>query len=150
MAVLRRGGMLPQAYVYPATRRAPRDLLRRRMDLTRKRAELLAPIQNTNRQYTLPERGKKRAYHANRDGVAERCPDPAGQQSMAGARARLGYSAPLLHALEWHLVKAATQPDAPTLYLLHTVPGIGKSLRLVLRYELHDSQRFPSVQDFVA
>ena len=41
IAVLLRGGMLPQAYVYPAAMRATRDLLRRRMYLTRKRAELL-------------------------------------------------------------------------------------------------------------
>jgi hypothetical protein len=40
MAVLRRGGMLPQAYVYPARRRATRDLRRRRPHLLRKRAEL--------------------------------------------------------------------------------------------------------------
>jgi transposase len=50
IAVLRRGGMLPQAYVSPAAMRATRDLLRRRMSLTRKRAELLAHIQNTNSQ----------------------------------------------------------------------------------------------------
>ena len=40
IAVLLRGGMLPQAYVYPAEMRATRDLLRRRMHLMRKRAEL--------------------------------------------------------------------------------------------------------------
>src|SRR2546428_10693893 len=48
IAVLLRGGMLPQAYVYPAEMRATRDLLRRRLPLTRKRAELLAHIQHTN------------------------------------------------------------------------------------------------------
>src|SRR5215470_9033684 len=53
IAVLLRGGMLPQAYVYPAAMRATRDLLRRRMHLMRKRAELLAHIQNTNSQYNL-------------------------------------------------------------------------------------------------
>jgi hypothetical protein len=68
IAVLLRGGMLPQAYVYPAEMRATRALLRRRMHLTRKRAELLAHIQNTNRQYNLPEIGKKLAYKANRTG----------------------------------------------------------------------------------
>ena len=40
MAVLRRGGMLPQADVDPAERRATRDLLRRGLPLRRKRAEL--------------------------------------------------------------------------------------------------------------
>ena len=50
IAVLFRGGLLPQAYVYPAAMRATRDLLRRRMHLTRKRAELLAPIPHTHSQ----------------------------------------------------------------------------------------------------
>jgi transposase len=77
IAVLLRGGMLPQAYVYPAEMRATRDLLRRRMHLMRKRAELLAHIQNTTSQYNLPEIGKKIAYKANREGVAERFPEPA-------------------------------------------------------------------------
>ena len=40
IAVLVRGGMFPQAYVYPSEMRATRDLLRRRCHLARKRAEL--------------------------------------------------------------------------------------------------------------
>ena len=82
IAVLLRGGMLPQASVYPEEMRATRDLLRRRLHLTRKRAELLAHIQHTNSQYNLPEMGKKIAYKANRDGVAARFPDPAVQKSV--------------------------------------------------------------------
>jgi transposase len=58
-ALLLRGGMLPQAYVYSAEMRATRDLLRRRIYLMRKRAELLTHVQNTNSQYDLPEIGKK-------------------------------------------------------------------------------------------
>src|SRR5262250_2244634 len=66
IAMLLRGGMLPQAYVYPAEMRATRDLLRRRTHLMRKRADLLAHVQNTNSQYNLPAIGKKIAYKANR------------------------------------------------------------------------------------
>jgi transposase len=150
IAVLLRRGMLPQAYVYPADMRATRDLLRRRLSLTRKRAELLAHIQNTNSQYNLPEIGKKLAYKANRDGVAERFPDLAVQKSMEVDLALLGYYEPLLRALELHIVKAAQQHDPNTLYLLQTVPGIGKILSLVLLYASHDIQRFPSVQDVVS
>ena len=40
IAVLLRGGLLPQAYVYPAAMRSTRDLLRRRLHLVRKRGEL--------------------------------------------------------------------------------------------------------------
>ena len=150
IAVLLRGGMLPQAYVYPADMRATRDLLRRRRSLTRQRAELLAHIQNTNSQYTLPEIGKKLAYKANRDGVAERFPELAVHKSMAVDLALLGSDEPLLRDLEWHIVKAAQQHDPNTLYLLQTVPGIGQILRLVLLYEIHDMRRFPSVQDVVS
>jgi hypothetical protein len=66
MTALLRGGMLPQAYVYPAEMRATRDLLRRRTHLMRQRAELLAHVQHTNSQYNLPDIGKKIAYQANR------------------------------------------------------------------------------------
>src|SRR4030043_1598896 len=75
IAVLLRGGMIPMAYVYPEKMRATRDLLRRRNHLMRKRAELLAHVQNTNYQYNLPDIGKKVAYKANREGVAEHFPD---------------------------------------------------------------------------
>ena len=48
LAVLRRGGMRPQADVSPTDMRATRDLLRRRMPLRHTRAELLAHIHNTH------------------------------------------------------------------------------------------------------
>jgi transposase len=150
MAVLLRGGMLPQASVSPAARRAPRDLRRRRMSLTRQRAALLAHLQHTHSQDHRPEIGKKLAYTANRDGVAERFPDPAVPKSMAVARARLGYDEPRLRALEWPIVKAARQHDAHTLSRLQTGPGIGQILSLVLLEERHDLQRFPRGQDFVS
>jgi len=150
IAVVRRGGMLPQAYVSPADRRATRDLLRRRMDLTRKRAELLAHIQHTHSQDHLPEMGQQLADKANRDGVAERFPDPAVQKSMAVDLARLGDDDPLRSDLAWHIVNAAQPHDANPLDRLQTGPGIGNILRLVLLDAIHDLQRVPSVQDFVA
>jgi transposase len=150
IAVLLRGGMLPQAYVYPAKMRATRDLLRRRMHLMRKRAELLAHVQNTNHQYNLPEIGKKLAYKANRAGVAERFPDPAVQKNIEGDLALIGYYDQLLHDVELSIVNTAKQHDAQTLYRLQSVPGIGKILSLVMLYEIHDITRFPRVQDFVS
>lgn len=140
IAVLLRGGMLPQAYVYPAEMRATRDLLRRRMHLMRKRAELLTHIQNTNSQYNLPEIGKKIAYKANRDGVAERFAEPAVQKSIEADLALIDHYDHLLRDMELTILKTAKQHDANTLYLLRTVPGIGEILSLVLLSEIHDSQ----------
>jgi hypothetical protein len=82
MAVLLRGGMLPQAYVEPAKMRASRDLLRRRTHLMRSRAELLSHVHNTNSRDNRPEIGKTIAYKANREGVAERLADPAVQKHI--------------------------------------------------------------------
>jgi transposase len=150
IAVLLRGGMLPQAYVYPAAMRATRDLLRRRTHLMRTRAELLTHIQQTNSQYNLPEIGKKIAYKANRDGVAERFPDPAVQKSIEVDLALIGHYDQLLRDVELSILKTAKQHNAQTLYLLRTVPGIGEILSLVLLYEIHDITRFPRVQDFLS
>ena len=150
IAALLRGGMLPQAYVYPAQMRATRDLLRRRTHLMRKRSELLAHVQNTNSQYNLPEIGKKIAYKANRAGVAERFRDPAVQKTIEVDLALITSYDELLKNLELSILKTAKHHDAHTLYLLQTVPGIGKILSLVLLYEIHQIDRFPSVQDFVS
>jgi transposase len=150
IAVLLRGGLLPQAYVYPAAMRATRDLLRRRTPLMRTRAELLAHIQNTKSQYNLPEMGKKMAYKANRAGVAERFPDPAVQKSIEVDLALIGHYDQLLRDVALSILKTAKQHNAQTLYLLRTVPGSGELLSLVLLYELHDITRFPRVQAFLS
>jgi transposase len=150
IAVLLRGGMLPQASVYPAAMRATRDLLRRRMHLMRKRAELLAHIQNTNSQDHLPEIGKKLAYKANREGVAERFLEPAVHKSIAVDLTRIGQYDRLLTDLALDLVQTAKAHDAQTFYRLRSIPGVGKILALVLLYEIHDMHRFPRVQEFVS
>src|SRR5262245_4996065 len=150
IATLLRGGMLPQAYVYPAKMRATRDLLRRRMHLTHKRAELLAHVHNTNSQSHLPAMGKKIAYTANREGVAERLADAAVQKRIAVDRALIPSDDALLRDVELTIVNTARHHDANTLPLLHTVPGIGTTLSLVLLYAIHDVHRFPRVQDVVS
>jgi transposase len=150
IAALLRGGMLPQAYVYPAKMRATRDLLRRRMPLAHKRAALLAHVPNTNSQYNLPAIGKKLASKANREGVAERFADAAVQKSIAVDLALLTSYDALLRDVELTSGKTAKQHDANTLYLLQTVPGIGKMLSLGLLYEIHAVNRFPRVQAFVS
>jgi transposase len=150
MAVWLRGGLLPQADVSPAERRATRALLRRRTPLRRKRAALLAHVHTTNSQYNVPESGKQIAYKANRDGVAERLAAPAVPKTMEVDLAWITSDDQLLGDVALAIVKAAKHHDAPTLSLLQTGPGIGKMLRLVLRYAIHDLDRLPTVQDCVS
>jgi transposase len=150
LAVLLRGGMLPQAYVYPAEMRETRDLLRRRMSLMSQRAALLTHVQQTNRQYNLPEIGKKLAYKANREGVAERFPEPALQKSIEVDLTRRGSSDGLRTELELCMVNTAKEHNAQVFYRLRSIPGVGKILALVLLDEIHDIHRFPRVQEFVS
>jgi transposase len=150
IALLLRGGMLPQASVYPAEMRATRDLLRRRMPLARTRGALLAPVQPTTSHYHLPALGHKIAYQAHRDGVAERFADPAVPKSIEIDLALIGSSDEWLRDLELAIVKAARPHDANTRYLLRTVPGIGKIFSLVWLYDIHDMKRFPRVQELAS
>jgi transposase len=150
IAALLRGGRLPQASVSPAERRATRDRLRRRTPLLRQRADHFSHGQHTHRQYTLPEIGKTIASNANREGVAERFTAPAVHQTIEVDLALLSSDDELRRDFALSLVKAAKPHDAHTLYRLPTVPGIGKSLSLVLRYAIPQIARVPSVQDLAS
>ncbi len=148
ISALIRGGNFPLAYAYPKRMRATRDLLRRRMHLMRKRSELLAHIHNTNTQYNLPVISKKIAYKTNRQGIAERFEDPSVNKSIQIDLAMIDTYDKLLQDVELYILKHAKAHDANTLYLLQTIPGVGKILALVMLYEIHDIGRFPLVQDF--
>src|SRR5262247_3003199 len=150
IAVLLRGGMLPQAYVYPAEMRATRDLLRRRCHLARKRAELLAHIHNTNSQYNLPEIGKRLANKSNREDVAEHFPEPSVRKAIEVDVSLIDHYDQLLGEVELYLTRSAKAHDVQTFACLQSVPGIGEILALVILYEVQDIARFPRVQDFVS
>ncbi len=150
IAVLLRGGMMPQAYVYPARMRATRDLLRRRNHFMRKRAELYAHIQNTRSQYNLPDPLGCIAKPKNREGIVERFLDPAVQKSIAANLAMVEAYDRILSQLEHDINASAKEHDLRSYALLQTIPGVGRILALVILYEIETIERFPQVQDFVS
>lgn len=150
IAALLRGGMIPQAYVYPAAMRSTRDLLRRRLHLVRKRGQLLAHILNTNSQCNLPEFGGRINYKVNRAGVAERFEDPCVRKSIEVDLTLIGHYDELLRDLDLHIVRTVKSEDADTFYRLQSIPGVGKILALTILYEIHDIERFASVQQFAS
>jgi transposase len=150
IATLLRGGMLPQAYVYPARMRATRDLLRRRNHFMRKRAELFTHIQNTRSQYNLPDPLGCIAKPQNREGIVERFDEPSVQKSMAVDLEIIQAYDRLLNPLEQDIIAFAKEHDLRSYALLQTIPGVGRILGLVILYEIESIERFPSVQDFVS
>ncbi len=125
--------------------RATRDLLRRRCHLARKRVELLAHIHNTNRQYHLPEIGKRLANKANREDVAAHFPHPSVRKPIEVDVSLIDHYAHLLGEVELDLTRSAKVHEVQTFARLQSVPGIGQILALVILYEIPDIQRFPRV-----
>jgi transposase len=120
------------------------------MHLMHKRSELLSHIQNTNSQYNLPEIGKKISYKANREGVAERFDEQSVQKSIEMDLLLIDHYDKLLTDVELYITRTAKEHNAQNFCLLRSVPGIGKILSLVILYEIHDIERFPTVQDFAS
>jgi transposase len=151
IAVLLRGGMLPQAYVYPPGMRETRDLLRRRLHLVRKRGQLLAHLQNLTHAYNRGAFAKRIAYPSNRDGVvAHFAGEPMVQANAALDLSLLAHYDELLVELELRLVKQAKKETPNGFHLLRSIPGIGKVLAMTIVYELHDVHRFERVQQFAS
>jgi transposase len=152
IAVLFRGGMLPQAYVYPQGMRETRDLLRRRTFLVRRRAEALTHLVNTNSQYNRPPLAKKLAYAANRDelDLPARFSDPSVRRNVELALALIDAYDEQIRAVELYLTRAAKVDDPQAYARLRSIPGVGPVLGLVMLYEIHDIRRFPEEGRFLS
>ena len=148
IAALLRGGNFPMAYVYPRGMRATRDLLRRRTYLVRRRADLLAHIQNTNAQYNLPEFGQKIERKVHRAELVQHFPEPAVQRSIEVDIELIDHMGLLIEDLHADIERTARRHDPQALMLLRTVYGIGRVLGLVILYEIHTIDRFETVQQF--
>jgi transposase len=152
IAQLLRGGNLPMAYAYPKGLRETRDLLRRRMYLVHKRAEVVAHVVNTNSQYNLAPFGKKLIYARNRQAlqIAERFADASVRHNVELDLRLLDSLDELIGDVELYLERTVKVDDGDTFYQLRTIPGVGKILALVLLYEIHDIRRFGGEGEFLS
>jgi transposase len=146
LARLLRGGAFPIAYVYPRAMRATRDLLRRRLHLVQRRAELLTHLQILNAQYNLPPFPKKLTFAANRAelDIAARFAEPSAGLSATADLGVIDRLDEVIKDLERHLVQTVRVDDVQTFHRLQTIGGVGKILALTLLYEVHDIRRFPT------
>jgi len=152
IAHLLKGGNFPLAYAYPKGMRETRDLLRRRMYLVHKRAELITHLEILNAQNNLPPFGKKLSYAANRAelDIAERFTEPSVQMSATLDLDLIDKLDELIAQVELHLTRTAKVDDVQTYHRLRTIPGVGPILALVLLYEMHQVQRFEQVGQFLS
>ncbi len=152
IAHLLKGGNFPLAYAYPKGMRETRDLLRRRMYLVHKRAELITHLEILNAQNNLPPFGKKLRYAANRAqlNIPQCFTDPSVQMSATLDLALIDKLDELIDQVERYLSRAAKVDDLQTYHRLRTIPGVGPILALVLLYEMHQVERFERVGQFLS
>ena len=151
IAHLLRGGTFPLAYTYPKEKRATRDLLRRRTHFVRKRAELLAHVQNTSWQYRLTSFGRRlanRSVAAYRDEVLAAFDEVPVRLSVEANLELIDHYDRLIRRLEKQLEQQARIDDRRTYDLLRSIPGVGQVLALIFLYEIDDIARFDSHQQF--
>jgi len=151
LAHLLRTNLIPPAYVYPASLRPLRALLRQRAYYVWSRADLLARIQSHQLAHNRPALRQTRPNRQPWETqllAAE--PDPLRQWALQNDLAMIRHYDVQITALEEQLHRL-TQQAAPRDYaLLQTVPGIGEHLGLTLLYEIGDIERFPTVKDFLS
>jgi transposase len=150
IAALLRSGMLPMAYVYPQGMRSTRDLLRRRLYLARQHAELQTHIQNTNTQYNLPYFEKRIDRRSNRAGIGTRFTDPVVRTSVEVDAALMDTIHEQILTIERQINAQVPEHDPVAVHLLRIIPGVGKTLALVILYEIHDIKRFPAGGNFIS
>lgn len=148
LVVLLRGGVIPQAYVYPPEMRATRDLLRRRLFFTRKRSEMLSHVRNTFHQYNLPAPKGTLLTKKSRENIPVRFDDPIVRKSVEADLEICTTYDGVIKELEKTVDRQARYHDGHSLHLLQTTPGIGRILGLTILYEIHTIKRFPRVQNF--
>ena len=84
----------------------------------------------------------------HREGIAEHFPHPDVQRSIAVDIELIDHLDRILEGLQSEILRTAKHHDPQALHLLRTVPGIGKTLSLIILYEIHNIERFARVQDF--
>ena len=150
IAGLVRGGMLPLAYVYPREMRATRDLMRRRLFFVQKRAELLGHVGMTHQQYNLAVPSNKLTDAANREKYECPVQDASAKRPIEADLVMIDHYTKEIRRLDDFIEKATKKKpfSALQMSLLMTVPGIGQVLSQTMLYEIHDINRFPTVQQF--
>ena len=112
--------------------------------------DLFGHVHSTAIQYNLPEIPVRLSNEGPRSTVPYHFPDPEVRKIVQIDLAMIDAYDDVIGALEWELEKTSRRQDRRTLMLLNSIHGIGKTLSMVFLYEIHDINRFESVQDFVS
>jgi len=149
LAEMLRLGILPEGYIYPKQQRPIRDLLRKRGHLVKLRSSLMISLQN------IISRNKGIKLNANdlkvlgEDRVAPLFRDND-DLALSGKVSKdcINYLTEQINKIERH-VRKQLKLSKPYTYLL-SIPGVGKTLSLVIMLETGPIERFEKVGNYVS
>lgn len=150
IADLLRTGFFPPAYPYPQEMRETRDLLRRRSHYVQMHSEMLRHMKTLLYQQGymhLPDISSLRGAKLRAVFEGYKLPDDA-TFSMQVDLDTLEHLTNLNFALEQRINERAKGHDNESLRILRTIRGCGTIISLTILYEIHQIERFPTVQKF--
>ena len=143
-----RGGNFPLAHHYPKALRGTRDLLRRRMHLTRYTSQLKAHVTNSTAQYNLAHDNGDLRYPGNREVMRHKFPDASLQCNIDMDLNLIEFHVQELKRVELHVKQVIKRTQLKDLHILKSIQGIGDIIGSTILLEIGDIQRFPTVKQF--
>lgn len=146
LAKLLRLDAIPEAYIYPKAKRPIRDLLRKRKQVVRLRANAYGALRRVLLQYGIygySQATIKSLTEAQLDQHLEHFATQAGCHLEVQ---RIRFYSDQIKTLENIILSSVS--DDQRFELLQTIPGVGKILALTILYESGDIDRFQSAKHF--
>jgi transposase len=143
--------LIPIAFAYPSSKRAVRDLLRRRNSFNCEKAMLQGQVELINTQYNLPPVPADVRYACNHAAILKHFKFSDYVSAGIGGNLTLIESYDTIIAqLEKQIRAHAIMVNKEDFRLLTSIRGIGDIIALTILYEMYDISRFESVGNFVS
>jgi transposase len=146
LAKLLLAGVIPRAYIYPPETRPVRDLLRQRLLLVRRRAELYGRISRLLLREGILDASRHQIKELSESELEHYFGHPLRQLSVSQELARIHLYSEQITELE-QAILARAQAQAAFAHL-QQVYGIGPVLALTILYEVGEVSRFENVRHF--
>lgn len=150
IARLAQSGLLPRAYAYPKALRAVRDLLRRRMIFSRRRAALMAHLKSLNAQANLPGLKNEAKVKSRRHMIPDRFVEDDVRLSAETDLEVIAHYDKTIANLEQYVLARTKQTKRKEVSVLMSSPGVGRTIALTIALEVGDINRFPTRQKFAS
>jgi transposase len=146
LAKLLRAGLIPKAYIYPASTRPIRDLLRRRHKLVEMRAYEYGSLRHLLLRQGFISSSRNQVKLADDEDLKEWFTHPLLVMTGSFQLERIELLSRQIAQLEQQIIQLTR--DTTDYKRLLEVPGIGRILALTIHYEVGEISRFETARHF--